>query len=152
MSPGTISRKVIADRIMWAEQMVQVIQSLPLANFDKFIEDKRSVWAAESCLRRSIEALLDIGRHILAKGFGIGVSEYKEIAEKLKDKGVVSKKDVILIKTIAGYRNRLVHFYSEITEKELYQICTKDVKDLIYMKNLYLKWLKKYPQLIDDKL
>jgi len=31
---------------------------------------------------------------------------------------------------MAGYRNRLVHFYEEITPKELYQIITQDLNDL----------------------
>ena len=47
------------------------------------------VWAAESCLRRALEALLDVGRHILAGGFGRGVSEYGQIASGLLDAGVL---------------------------------------------------------------
>jgi len=31
---------------------------------------------------------------------------------------------------MAGYRDRLVHFYEEITPKELYQIVTGDLGDL----------------------
>jgi hypothetical protein len=38
------------------------------------------VGAAESYLRRAVEVLLDMGRHILAKEFALAVSEYKEIA------------------------------------------------------------------------
>ena len=43
---------------------------------------------ADSCLRRSLEALFDIGRHILAKGYARGVTEYKEIAPT--DEGVAA--------------------------------------------------------------
>jgi len=30
---------------------------------------------------------------------------------------------------MAGYRNRMVHFYDEITPQELYRIVTKDLGD-----------------------
>ncbi|HDN79791.1 MAG TPA: hypothetical protein ENG33_04920, partial [Chloroflexi bacterium] len=86
MSPGEISKRVVLDRIAWIEQMLEDIRSLPLDNREQFFADKRNVWTAESCLRRALEALLDLGRHILAKGFGVGVSEYKEVAVKLREK------------------------------------------------------------------
>ena len=75
-----------------------------------FFADRRNVWTAESCFRRALEALLDLGRHILTKGFSLGVSEYKEIATRLGEQGVLSQGEAELLRTLAGYRNRLVHF------------------------------------------
>lgn len=72
MTPGRPSRRVVADRLAWVERMVAEIRSLPLADREAFFADRRNLWAAESCLRRALEALLDLGRYILAKGFGIG--------------------------------------------------------------------------------
>jgi uncharacterized protein YutE (UPF0331/DUF86 family) len=112
--------------------MINEIRSLPLDDFEEYISDKRNVWTCESCLRRAKEALLDLGRHILAKGFGIGVSEYKEIAVELKKANVLSPKDSTLLKVLAGYRNRLVHFYHEITADELYEICKKELAPLLW--------------------
>lgn len=31
------------------------------------------------CCRRYLKALFDVGRHILAKGYGVGISEYREV-------------------------------------------------------------------------
>jgi uncharacterized protein YutE (UPF0331/DUF86 family) len=103
-------------------------------------------------LRRGLEALLDIGRHIMAKGFGVGVSEYREIAEKLGENGVLSKEEIMLLKTLAGYRNRLVHFYHEISKQELYQICKNELNDLLVIKDAYLHWLKSHPDMLDETL
>lgn len=77
MSPGKVSKRVIADRLHWIAKMMEEINSLPLISFEVFSSDKRNIWSAESCLRRSLEALMDLGRHILAKGYGQGVSEYR---------------------------------------------------------------------------
>ena len=78
MSPGKLNRRILSDRIAWIDRMLEEIGKLPLENYDLFLQDTRNIWAAESCLRRALEALLDVGRHILAKGFGKGITEYKK--------------------------------------------------------------------------
>ena len=88
MSPGKVSRRIAADRLAWIERMLKEIQSLPLGSAEAFLADSRNIYTAESCLRTSFEALFDLGRHILAKGYGVGVSEYKEIAFELERQGV----------------------------------------------------------------
>ncbi len=75
MTPGAVSKRVVSDRLAWIRQMVGEMRGLPLADRDAFFGDRRNVWTAESCLRRALEALLDLGRHVLAKGFGSGASE-----------------------------------------------------------------------------
>ena len=87
--PARINQRVITDRLAWIDRMLLEIRSLPLSTFDTFTQDKRNIWSVESCLRRSLEALLDMGRHILAKAYGRGVTEYKEIARSLGENGVL---------------------------------------------------------------
>lgn len=107
MTPGLISKRIMGDRLDWVERMIEEIRSLPLNNYQDFSGDRRNLWAAESCLRRGMEALFDIRRHILARGFATGVSEYKEIAQKLGEIGVLSPSSSRLLRLLAGYRNRL---------------------------------------------
>ena len=47
--------------------MIEALQDLPIQNKEKFLASKHNIAAAESYLRRSLEALFDIGRHILTK-------------------------------------------------------------------------------------
>lgn len=152
MTPGLISKKILSDRLNFIEKMIREIRSLPLTSFEEFKKDKRNIWASESCLRRSLEALLDIGRHILTKGFATGVSEYKDIAHRLGEFNIFSSSEVELLKTLAGYRNRLVHFYHEIGEEELYKICRDRLGDLEKVKEAYIQWIKNHPEKIDEKL
>ena len=150
MSPGDISKRVVLDRIAWIEQMLEDIRGLPLDNREQFFADKRNVWAAESCLRRALEALLDLGRHILAKGFGLGVSEYKEVAARLREKGVLNDDEARLLRMLAGYRNRVVHFYHQVTPDELYEICANQLGDVERIKEAYLRWLKDNTDRLDE--
>ncbi|HDD53586.1 MAG TPA: DUF86 domain-containing protein, partial [Thermosulfidibacter takaii] len=123
MTAGKISKGVVSERISFIREMMRCIQELPLDDMEKFLEDKRNAASAESYLRRALEALLDLGRHILAKGFGYPVAEYKEIARGLLEKKVLNEREAELLTKMAGYRNRMTHFYHEITSEELYNIC-----------------------------
>ena len=146
MTAGAVSKRVVADRLDWIERMLAEIRALPLADREAFFSDRRNIWTAESCLRRALEALFDLGRHILAKGFGVGVSEYKEIAVQLAQQGVLARDDGELVRMLAGYRNRLVHFYHEVGPEELYDICT------LRLANALPAWLTGQADRLDDSL
>jgi len=150
MTPGKVSRRVVADRLAWVERMVAEICALPLTDRDAFFADRRNLWTAESCLRRALEALLDLGRHILAKGFGIGVSEYREIAARLEEQQVLSADEAALLRTMAGYRNRLVHFYHEVSPEELYEVCAHRLGDLEQVLAAYRRWLQEHPERLSE--
>jgi len=152
MMPMQASKRVIVDRLNLFTEYLAEIRKLPLEDQEQFMQDKRNIWSAESCLGRSLEALLDIGRHILAKGYGKGVTEYKEIATNLRDHQVLSIAEAQLLFTLAGYRNRMVHYYHEITADELYQICTTQLKDSEDVANAFRNWMNTHPEMVDTKL
>lgn len=152
MTPALIRVSVVTERVAWIRQMISQARALPQASLEIFLEDSRNAGAAESYLRRSIEALLDIGRHILAKGFAIAVSEYKEIGTQLVNQGVLNSDEGSLLRRIAGYRNRMVHFYSEVTAKELYLLTTQHINDIDRICDTMIQWMRKHPEMIDHKI
>jgi uncharacterized protein YutE (UPF0331/DUF86 family) len=152
MTPARLSKRVVSDRLAWVARMMAEIRALPLADREAFFADSRNVWAAESCLRRALEALFDLGRHILVKGFALGVSEYKEIASSLEDAGVLAGEEAALLRILAGYRNRLVHFYHEVGPDELYEICAERLPDLERIVAAYRRWLNHHPDRLDETL
>lgn len=152
MNPKAVSKRVVTDRLGVVDNLVRDIRSLPLNDRAAFFADRRNIWSAESCLRRSLESLFDVGRHVLAKGYGLGISEYKEIASKLQEQGVLSPEEAEVMRTLAGYRNRLVHFYHEVSPEELYQICSYQLIDLEMIQNAYRRWLVEHPEKTDSTL
>jgi uncharacterized protein YutE (UPF0331/DUF86 family) len=152
MAPGKANLRVVAERLDWVQRMVDEIRALPLGSLEEFTGDRRNIGAAESCLRRALEALLDLGRHLLAKIFGEAVTEYKRIADELDRRRVLSPASAHQLRILAGYRNRMVHFYQDITEEELYAICTRGIEDLLMVRDSFLKWLKDHPESMDGSL
>jgi len=150
MTPGKISKEVVSERVSLIQEMIEGIKELPSKNRQEFLGDKRNVAAAESYLRRSLEALLDLGRHILAKGFGYPTTEYKEIARGLLEKEVLTERETELLTKMAGYRNRMTHFYQEITPEELYEICRDHIDEITLVLNKLIEWLRENRDRIDE--
>ncbi len=152
MVPGQIERRVVVDRLAWVERMLAEIRRLPLEDRDAFFSDSRNVWTAESCLRRALEALFDLGRHILARGYGIGVNEYKGIARELERQGILSPEEARRMRLMAGYRNRLVHLYHGVGEEELFEICRHDLSDIERVAETLRLWLTAHPERLNEPL
>lgn len=152
MTPTGIREAIVAEKAGWIRKMLEGIRGLPLKSYEEFMEDSRNLPSAESYLRRALEALLDLGRHILAKGFAISVVEYKQIGAELTNVGILSLEEGRLLKTLAGYRNRLVHFYHEIGPEELYNICSNQLHDITKVLNNILAWIETHPEKIDRQL
>jgi uncharacterized protein YutE (UPF0331/DUF86 family) len=152
MSPSKISKRIFLDRLAWVDRMLAQIRALPLTDPTAFMADYRNLATAESCLRRTLEALFDVGRHILAGAFGRGVSEYKEIASGLQECGVLTADQKRQLAILAGYRNRMVHFYHEISAEELFQICAEQLGDVTVARDALRAWYELHPELVDPAL
>jgi len=152
MAPGKASQRIVASRLDWVQRMTDEIRSLPLGSLDEFTADRRNIGAAESCLRRAIEALLDLGRHLLGKAFGVAVTEYKQIADELARAQVLTPKSARQLRILAGYRNRMVHFYHAVTDQELYAICSREIGDVWAVRNAFKSWIESHPESIDTAL
>jgi len=96
---------VVIERAGWIRDMLEKMASLPLVSYEVFTADERNVAAAESYLRRALEALFDLARHIPAKGFGRGVTEYREVPAQLSSLGALDGVAAARMREMAGYRN-----------------------------------------------
>lgn len=120
------------------------LKELSTLTEDDFLSDKRNPASAESYLRRSLEAIFDICRHILAKGYGLKELEYKEIAKEMGEKNIIDRDYVKTLVKMAGYRNRMVHLYHEVSEEELYEIIKNHLPDIERFIREIAKFLEVY--------
>lgn len=142
MVSAELNKNVVADRALWIKRMIEAARELPLENKDAFLQNKLYIAAAESYLRRALEALFDLGRHILARQFAYPTTEYKTIADALFEKKIFSSSQRDIMRKMAGYRNRMVHFYHEISPEELYLICSRNLTDIEKILSTLLDWAK----------
>jgi uncharacterized protein YutE (UPF0331/DUF86 family) len=126
---SNLNIKLLEDRLGFINLAVAKLKSLQKFDYSTFLAGDHPA-IAESYLRRSLEALFDMGRHIAARMAGKGLVEYKEIARVLGEQGVITRDLADKLTLMAGYRNRLVHFYHEVSNDELYRILNKDLGDI----------------------
>jgi len=78
--------------------------------------------------------------------------EHKEIARRMGELGVLSAEDTARLRLMAGYRNRLVHFYHEVTPHELYETCRTQLGDGKGLADGFRAGRGAAPNMVDDSL
>lgn len=108
-----------------------------ISHLEKFGQLAQNEFAKEEILDRvqhhmrlALEGIFNITSHILARIPGARETEYKKMARRLGEIGIIEKQfaEKILVE-MAGYRNRLTHFYAEIKPEELHRICREKLVD-----------------------
>ena len=141
---SNLSTVRVLELIRFIERCTEELKPFSKMNEKDFLSDKKNPPYVESYLRKSLEAVFDIGRHILAKSYGFKEIEYKTIARELGNRKIISEElSEVLIK-MAGYRNRMVHFYREITAVELYQIVLNNIGDFDRFNKEISYFIKRY--------
>ena len=126
-----LKRQSIIPRMDGIAKDVKKLQQLGSLAEDEFCDERKDHFdVAKLRLREALEGVFNIGAHILSRMEGGRATEYKDIAKKLGELGIVEKSFAEgALRRMAGYRNRLTHFYAEITPRELYRIIQKDLGD-----------------------
>ena len=102
-----------------------------LKSFDKdgFIDDFTKVDSAKYLLQVSIEAMLDISSHLIARNRWGKPKDNKEHFQILADNGIIDDKDVLVYFNMAKFRNRIVHMYFNISDEMIYEIVQNNIVD-----------------------
>jgi len=54
----------------------------------------------------------------------------------------MSAEDSGLMRQMAGYRIRMVHFYHEVTPEELYDVCSNHLHEIRKLLDQLMKWVR----------
>lgn len=126
-----VNKDILYKRIERAHEYILILkdirENLSLEDFKKDLIIQGSI---ERYLHLTIEALLDIGNHIIADE-GLGkVEVYSDIAKILSLNKYINKKQEEIFVKIIGFRNILVHDYLSIDKDIVYEILENGLGDL----------------------
>jgi uncharacterized protein YutE (UPF0331/DUF86 family) len=125
-----INKEVLRMRISYIEDSLRSLERFKGIPFKEFHSNPDNFRIAFYDLHRALEAIMDIGSHILSRIPGARPSSYKDIPRLLeKHKIIPDDFATTQLTKMAGYRNRMVHFYGEITEKEIHNIIQEELED-----------------------
>lgn len=103
------------------------IQALPE---EEFVSSKKDFHSAERCLQLAIECLINIGNHIISDQSWRAPKDYGDIFKVFAENGVFLTEDVLKLKQMVQFRNRLVHVYWDIEPIVLWQIIREELGDI----------------------
>jgi uncharacterized protein YutE (UPF0331/DUF86 family) len=132
-----INKKIILERIDIIQKSLEKLNQLKKLTPGKFMLSENFA-IAEHYLRYALEATFDICAHILSTIPGAQVGEYKTMAIEMGKQNLIPKDFAEKqLYQMAGYRNRLTHFYFEVTPKEMYKIIKNNLGDFeFFLKNI----------------
>ena len=135
-----VDAHVISERIDVIQTALKRLKQLQSLSVSGFMEPDMFA-IAEHNLRYAIEAVFDICSHILSRIPGSKAVEYKRMAAEMGTQKILPTvfAQETLVK-MAGYRNRLTHFYFEVSPKEMYDIIHHRLGDF----ETFLRHIKKH--------
>lgn len=144
-----LNKEVLRTRISYIEDSLRSLKRFKGIPFKKFHSNPDNFRIAFYDLHRSLEAIMDIGSHILSRIPGARPSSYKDIPRLLERHKIIPNEFATnQLTKMAGYRNRMVHFYGEITEQEIYNIIQEELQDF-YSFCSYINKILKDPKAFD---
>ncbi|MEN6320248.1 MAG: DUF86 domain-containing protein [Syntrophaceae bacterium] len=121
---------VLQTRVSYIEDSLKSLERFKGITYNEFHANSDNFRITFYDLHRALEAVMDIGAHILSRIPGSRPSSYKDIPRLLEKNKIIPDDFAIQrLSKMAGYRNRMVHFYGEITEREIYDIIQDELED-----------------------
>lgn len=137
-----IENERIIQRIDIINNNLEELKKLKSLSKEEFTLDNQKMAAAKYFLQTSIEAMIDIGNHIIAhKRLGIPENSFHTFEILVKAR-ILKNENLEIYRSMVKFRNFIVHLYHAVDSNELYEILLKDIHDFkLFIKEI-LKYLK----------
>ena len=136
-----IKAEVLRKRLNKLDEYLVILRGLQKYSFDEFIADPQRYGSVERFLHLAIEAINDMGNHVVAE-LDLGeVNWYSDIpallarADHIDDS--LQEKWIRMI----GFRNTLVHEYIEIDRKIVHDVLLNSLGDLEELRRTFAQFL-----------
>lgn len=137
-----LDKEKIKQKIGIIRDSVSELEKMKTLSPGAFSANVRDLAAAKYFIRTSIEAMIDIGAHIIARNTFGAPSTNVEIMLILAREGVIAEGKLGVYTKMVRYRNRLTHFYGEVSVEEIHGIIQSHLSDFdsfIHGITLYLE-------------
>lgn len=123
-SPERIRKIVSSMRVA-----VRQLSDLSGLEEKNFLDDSHKIASAKYNFIIAIEAAIDMGNHIISQNGFRAPEDYADTFSVLGEYGVVSDEFAKELRKMARFRDRLVHIYWEVDDKQVYNIMRANLGD-----------------------
>jgi uncharacterized protein YutE (UPF0331/DUF86 family) len=124
-----VDRDVVYQRLATLRLNARRLEVALAAGRERFSSDENLYLMAERCLQLAIQAMLDIGTHIIADQGLNRPAGYEEVVPELGRAGILPAELVERLSGIAGLRNILVHDYLTVDHERMFDDLTSGLGD-----------------------
>ncbi|KJS15177.1 MAG: hypothetical protein VR69_14915 [Peptococcaceae bacterium BRH_c4b] len=124
-----VEHNILLEKISYIEKNLAFLESLSNKEEKGFLDSPFFTGSAKYYLQTCIEAMLDIANHIIARERYRAPDNYVDAFRVLGEQGILPAKDLPAFYQIARFRNRVVHLYQEVDNKEVYKILQTGLDD-----------------------
>lgn len=124
-----VSIDKVRQKLLILEQNLIKLEKLKMLKQAEFLDDFRNVETTKHLLQVSVEIMIDISDHIVARN-RLGTPETSaEAFEILFTNGILKEENVKTYITMTKFRNKVVHLYADIDDAEIYRILNSHLVD-----------------------
>jgi len=139
-----LDKESIQSKIARIRKNLRELKKMAKLSYKEYSKDVILTASAERLLQVSIEAMLDIGSHIIAEE-GLGEPlEYKDVFSCLVKAKILPKSHEGKFIKLAGLRNRIVHLYDEIDHHILHKALQTELGDFDLFVKFIIRYLSKH--------
>ena len=136
-----LSPEVIRRRLQKVDEYLTILDGLRRYELSEFLANPERYGSAERFLQLAIEALLDVGSHVIAE-LELGTIEtYGDIPRILAENGYVDPELAERWTRMIGFRNILVHEYLDVDRGIVYKVLQHQLGDLRALKQALSQFL-----------
>jgi uncharacterized protein YutE (UPF0331/DUF86 family) len=136
-----VNKEIVRKRLNKLDEYLQILYTLQKYSFDAFFGDPERYGSTERFLYLAIEAINDIGNHLISDDNMGMVDSYRDIPIILAEKGIISTAQREKWIQMIGFRNTLVHEYIEIDRKIVYQVLQENLEDIESLIQVFAEFL-----------
>ncbi|MFW5923507.1 MAG: type VII toxin-antitoxin system HepT family RNase toxin [Planctomycetota bacterium] len=120
----------VLPRLKKLDEYLDILRDLRQYNQEEFIKDPEHYGSAERFLHLTIEALNDVGNHIVADQNWGDVEWYSDIPKRLYEHDVIDESMKDRWTRMIGFRNILVHDYLDLDHKKVYVVIQNNLDEI----------------------
>ena len=116
--------------------MLERLEDLKKLTLEDFLSDPHKSGSAKYSFIVAIEGMIDLCNHIITKNGYRTPEDYADTFRVLYEKGAFDEAFMNTLIRMARFRNRLVHIYWEVSDREIYTILQSNLQDIrVFLKN-----------------
>jgi uncharacterized protein YutE (UPF0331/DUF86 family) len=128
MSPGEIDVQIVRRHLAALRESLSLLSTRSDVSLEKLDTDTEERWMVERGLQLCAQNALDIATHIAA-GRGRDLSDYASAIDELGRLGVLSHDFAREFRSVAGFRNVLVHGYLDVDLEVVHTLLKDRLRD-----------------------